>query len=131
MKSEFHSVCTPWNWLKKVLKELADSVRGALTETHGCHGRIRGGFSAGTTTVQTGNDIVRRHRLSRSVKKTAWVTLEEVLPTGPKLQDDTPVKLYKLVNYVKRLAFFLTSGSNLHYTTISLSLWQILADYAQ
>jgi len=99
---------------RKGSEKLADSVRGATTETHGCHGRIRGGSSAGTTTVPTSNDIVRRHRLSRSAKKTAWATLEEGIPTGPNLQDDTPVKLYKLVNCVKRLAFFLTSGSNLH-----------------
>ena len=92
---------------KKGLNELAVSVRGASTETHGCHGRISGGSSAGTTIVPTGNDIVGRHHLSRS--RTAWATPEEGLPTGP-----TPVKLYKLANYVKRLAFFLTSASNLH-----------------
>jgi len=35
MKLEFHSVCAPWNWQKKKkgLKALADSARGATTET--------------------------------------------------------------------------------------------------
>jgi hypothetical protein len=104
MKSEFHSVCTPWNWQKA--SQTAGWYHTQLhTITHDRHGWSRSGASAGTGTVPTG-DVARaavletvpvwqlgRHRLSKWEQEAAWDSLKEGLSKGPKLQEDTRAKL--------------------------------------